>query len=207
MPWLFWQVNSKAGCKPPIEWLRLAVKLLPVLPRRYVEKIELVAFVIKGERKARWLLDTNDPEYCTKTEALAVAKKLAWLTLLSRDPPIIEPQLRPILSCNETHGCNLLIGHNGNCRTTGNPFSEATRCQLCGRKIALDDFARNGRQDPNSITVGHRTPLSRTTRGHYARNIAWAHRACNQLQSEQTIDEALQRMRDILELNGYTITP
>lgn len=205
MPWLFWQLNSKAGTRPPIEWLRLAVALLGVLPRKYVEKIELIAFSIKGKRTARWLIDRNDPEYCTKSEALAVAKKLAWLTLMSGDPPLIESRLRTILSCDETQGCKLFIGHEGNCRTTGNRFSEATRCQLCGRRLVLEDFDRNGRRDPNSIQVGHRTPLSRTTRGHNARNVSWAHRACNQLQSEQTVDEALQRMKNILELHGYDV--
>jgi hypothetical protein len=170
MTWLFWQLNTKAGTNPPAQWLTLMAQLRGVLPRKDVEKIELVAFSIKGKRTARRLLNTTNPEYCTETEALKVAKKLAWLTLLSRDPPQIEPQLRPLLSCDKTQGCKLLIGHTGNCITTGNPFSTATRCALCGKQISIGNFNLNGRRDPNSITVNHRTPLSRTAHGQHGHN-------------------------------------
>lgn len=207
MTWVFWQLNSKAGTNPPVQWLRLTVPLLGVLGRKHVGKIELVAFSIKGDRTARWLLTRNDPEYCTEAEALKVAKKLAWLTLLSRNPPQIEPNLRPLLSCTKTQGCKLLEGHMENCRTTGNQFSGATKCALCGRPIALTDFNLDGRRDPSSISVNHRTPLSRMVHGHNAENIAWAHRACNELQSEQTVNETLQRIKDILVQNGFTVKP
>ena len=207
MSWLFWQNNRKAGTNPTKGQVKLSQKLLDSdIPWKYVCKIEFIAFLIKGDRTARWIIDSKDPEYCTRHEANAVSKKLIWLMLLSRKKPKIESELRKLLVCKETNGCKLLEGHQGSCRINGTEFAESTKCQLCGRKITYEDFERDARKDPQGISAAHRTPLSRITRGHNARNIAWAHRVCNQIQGEQTLDETLERMRDILESHGFNVT-
>lgn len=76
-------------------------------------------------------------------------------------------------------------------------------------KIEMTAFViidRDGRRDPNAIQMGHHIPLSKGTRQHNARNIAWAHRSCNQIQSEQTLDEVIKNLKNILEGHGYSVS-
>ncbi|HEC88377.1 MAG TPA: hypothetical protein ENI52_03580 [Thermoplasmata archaeon] len=203
MNWNNWVLNRQAKDNPPNEWIRILEYLKKILPDRLINKIEFTAFVIKGKRTARWILNRDHPEYCTKNEALQVAKKLTWQMLLSKGSPPINPELKELLLC-DNEDCKLFIGHEGRCNTEEVPFG-ITRCHLCKKIIYFEDFDRDAKRDPLSIQIGHSIPLSRTTRGHNVRNVVWAHRKCNQIQSEQTLYEVLENMSTILEAHGYTI--
>ena len=205
MPWSNWTIRRQLTTTPR-EWENILTIISPILPRRDIDKIEYVAFTIKHYRTVRWRIDHNDPEYCTEQDAINAAKKLLWLLFLSNGSPDMPADLRPLLLCNETPNCRLFIGHEGGCLTSGNAEEPITQCQLCTRNILFTDFDRDGRRDPLALQVAHRTPLSRGVRQHNARNVSWAHRSCNQNQSEQTLDEFLENMRRILEGHGYNVT-
>ncbi len=203
--WVFWQAKFKAQADAPQEWQAMSHQLRTALPREIIEKIELISFLQKGSRIARWKLGRSDPDYCTVSDAIRVAKKLAWLALTSKEPPDVPIALRPVLRCENTATCTQLEGHDGACNNTGSWTFDKTRCDLCGRRIEFEDFDRDGRRDPESVTVAHRSPLSRAIRQHNSRNVSWAHRSCNQMQGEQSVDEALEKMRSILMVHGYVV--
>ncbi len=210
MVWHNWVVRLN-NPTTPMEWDQIlgvlsATGLNSKSMNDIIDKIELASFVTKGDRRGRWTLDITDPEYCTEKEAIDVAKKLLWLALLSNNAPGIPQNLSPLLLCDATQGCKLFIGHDGPCNTVNAPAPTPTRCPMCHRIINYEDFDRDGRKDPLSIQIGHRTPLSRQVRQHNARNISWTHRQCNFIQGDQTLDEALRNLADILEAHGFTVT-
>lgn len=202
MTWIDWRVKSFAGDKEsPKEWEEITNKLKTIFPKKYLEKIELTAFVVRGYRKARWLLKKDDKEYCSKEEALETAKKLTWLMLLSEGNNPIPEEIRNLLLC-KNKDCALFIGHNGLC---GQGINEVTNCPLCKQIISLNDFNKDGRKDPLAIQLGHFIPLSRQINGHNARNVVWIHRKCNEIQSEQTMDELIKSLMNIVKSHGYNI--
>lgn len=205
MTWFFWQNKYKAGTPPPTEWITLGNALINLgIKRKYVEKVELAAFLIRGERKARWSLDSSNSEYCTEQEALNIAKKLSALVLLSRSSARIEKSILPLVKCTNNSYCNLYEGHEGPCTRSGT--RKPTRCTLCGHRITLSDFDKDGKRDQNSITMSHRSPLSRTPGGHNAKAVEWAHRSCNSSLSSMSLDEAIEKSKEILEYHGYRVS-
>lgn len=167
-----------ARANPPTDWERLLVKIKPLLDKKIIDKVELVSFVAKGHRKARWLLNQIDPEYCTKIEAFKVAKKLISLIFLSKNG----------------------VGINSNIETDFPKVDfkrDIAKCPICKKEIELTDFNRNAKRDPISIQIGHDIPLSKALNQHNHRNIFWIHRKCNFLKGERTINET---MLDFLEI-------
>jgi hypothetical protein len=201
--WHSWVLNIAAEADPPDEWKTILRSLSQIgLSGTYIDKIELAAFAIRGRRTARWKVPTNHPEYATLENSLGAAKKLTWLLLRSEGAPGITTELYNSLKCAQTPSCVLLEGHNGPC-TTIEQAQETTRCPICLDNIKLEDFKRNGRADPYSIQMGHLAPLSRTAQGHNAKNVVWAHRRCNYIQDEQTVEETIKTLREIVEKHGY----
>lgn len=202
MAWIDWRVKSFAGDKDaPKEWDEITEKLKIILPKKYIEKIELTAFVIRDCRKARWILNKTDKEYCSKDDALDTAKKLTSLMLLSEGNKPISEDLKKLLLC-KTKECTLFVGHEGSC---GQGVNEVTNCPLCKQIISLNDFDRDARKDPMSVQLGHFIPLSRQNNGHNAKNVVWIHRKCNEIQSEQTMDELIKSLMNIVKSHGYEI--
>lgn len=206
--WHFGVLNAAAKAKPPEEWKTILRSLYEVdLPGAYISKIELAAFVIRGKRIARWKISKSHPEYATLKNSLCAAKKLTWLLLRSDGAPGIPAKLYDGLKCSKTSRCALLEGHAENC-ITRKPLEETTtHCPICLESIKFNDFRRNGRTDPLSIQMGHLTPLSQARRGHNATNVTWAHRRCNYIQDEQTVEETIRTLREILEKHGFRVLP
>ncbi len=152
MPWNYYVLKIAAKAQPPKEWENILkiLKKKNILPDDYINKIEVCAFAIPGKRIARWKVKrgtTDYKYYSTRTNALAVAKKLTWLTLKTINAPPIPPELHKLL--NED-----------------NKFpDEITRCPLCKKELNFEDFKLFGRKDPNSIQMGHLVPLSRLSIG------------------------------------------
>lgn len=185
MPWHYWVLRKFAAAEPPKEWEKILKLLKDILPVNYIDKIEVAAFSIRGKRIARWQLERSHPEYSTKLNTVEAAKKLTWLLLKSKNAPTISHKL-----------CTLL---NKDKRFT----EEITCCPVCRETICLDDFKRSGRVDPMSIQMGHLIPLSRGKDGHNAHNVVWVHRRCNYIQDEQTIEETIETLCQILKRHGY----
>lgn len=82
---------------------------------------------------------------------------------------------------------------------------EITYCPICKEIINYEDFILSGRTDPTSIQMGHLIPLSRGKEGHNIENAVWVHRRCNYIQDEQTVEETIETLRQILERHGYKI--
>ena len=197
MPWNSWIVSSSSGANASKEWEDLIDKLKSIgIPDKVINKIELVAFVIKGVRTARWLVDVNDPEYCSEEEALRVAKKLTWLVLKSKNAPPMADELKNILLCDKTANCKLFIGHTGDCTTDASVG--VTKCALCREELSLSDFKRDARSHPSAIQINHKIPLSRQNNSHNAENLGWAHRRCNYIQGEQTLEETIKTLARIV---------
>lgn len=195
MPWHYYVMNIAAKANPPKEWENIwkCLKEKNIIPDDYINKIEVCAFGIPGKRTARWKIKPNDKNYkyySTKQNALDVARKLTWLILKSENAPAMPPNLRILLN------------------KSGKFPDEPSVCPLCRRKLDFSEFKLFGRKDPNSIQMGHLTPLSRLRigRGHEAQNIIWIHRRCNDIQDEQTVFETIQILRQILERHGYKIS-
>jgi len=109
------------------------------------------------------------------------------LLLKSKNAPPIPEQLVSLLNKN-------------------NEFTdEVTYCPICKEIITYEDFKRSGRTDPISIQMGHLIPLSRERKGHNVKNVVWVHRRCNYIQDEQTVAEAIETLRKILQRHGYKI--
>ncbi len=187
MPWNYWVLRKFATAEPPKEWEKILEYLKNSLPAKYIDKIEVASFSIRGKRIARWQLEKDHAEYSTKQNALGAAKKLTWLLLKSRNAPSVSEQLISLLNKN-----NELI-------------EETTFCPICKEIISYEDFKRSGRIDPISIQMGHLTPLSRGEEGHNSKNVVWVHRRCNYIQDEQTVSETIDTLRQILERHGYKV--
>ncbi len=188
MPWHYWVLRKFATAEPPKEWDRILEKLRSILPPKYIDKIEVASFSIRGKRIARWQLKKDHAEYSTKQNALEAAKKLTWLLLKSRNAPSISEQL------------NLLLNRDKNFP------EEITCCPICKEIVDYEDFKRSGRTDPVSIQIGHLIPLSQGKEGHNSKNIVWVHRRCNYIQDEQTVSETIETLRQILERHGYKVS-
>ncbi len=146
MPWHYWVLRKFATAEPPKEWEKILEYLKNSFPAKYIDKIEVASFSIRGKRIARWQLEKDHAEYSTKQNALGAAKKLTWLLLKSRNAPSVSEQLISLLNKN-------------------NEFTEETTyCPICKEIISYEDFKRSGRIDPISIQMGHLIPLSRKKR-------------------------------------------
>lgn len=187
MPWHYWVLRKFATAEPPKEWEEILEELKSILPPKYIDKIEVAAFSIRGKRIARWQLEKDHAEYSTKQNALGAAKKLAWLLLKSKHAPLISPVLNSFLNKD------------------GKFSEEITYCPICKEAISFEDFKRSGRTDPISIQMGHLTPLSREREGHNIKNVVWVHRRCNYIQDEQTVPETIETLCEILKRHGYKI--
>ena len=202
--WHYWVLRIAANAEPPKEWLIIMRKLSQMIDKTYIDKIEAAAFAIRGKRTARWIVPVNHPEFATLENSLGAAKKLVWLLLKSEDSPGMLSELYDLLKCTKSADCRLLEGHSGECETR-KPRQETLRCPVCLETIKLSDFGRHGRTDPLSIQMGHLVPLSRATQGHNAKNVVWAHRRCNYIQDEQTVEETIKTLCEIVEKHGYKI--
>ncbi|MEW6686895.1 MAG: hypothetical protein AB1393_11935 [Candidatus Edwardsbacteria bacterium] len=188
MPWHYWVLRKFATAELPKEWVRILEELKSILTTKYIDKIEVAAFSIRGKRIARWQLKKDHAEYSTKQNTLGAAKKLTWLLLKSRNAPSISEQLIPLLNKDREFA------------------EEITYCPICQEAINFEDFMRSGRMDPVSIQMGHLIPLSRAREGHNVQNVIWVHRRCNYIQDEQTVSETIDTLRQILERHGYKIS-
>lgn len=188
MTWHYWVLRKFATAEPPKEWEKILEHLKSMLPSKYIDKIEVASFSIRGKRIARWQLEKDHAEYSTKQNALGAAKKLTLLLLKSRNAPSLSEQLISLLNKDREF------------------TKERTYCPICKEIINYEDFKRSGRIDPISIQMGHLVPLSRGKEGHNSKNIVWVHRRCNYIQDEQTITETIETLRQILERHGYKIS-
>lgn len=204
MAWNYWVLGIAAGAEPPDEWQNILTGLSEIISDKYINKIEAAAFVIRGVRTARWLLSPDEAEFSTLQDALGAAKKLTWLLLKSEGVPQIPGALLAMLKCTKSSNCALLEGHEGECTHTGSP-DQFSKCPVCLETIKLNDFELDGRTDPLSIQMGHLVPLSRETGGHNAKNVTWAHRRCNYIQDEQTVEETIEQLCRIVEKHGYLV--
>jgi len=179
MVWNNHLTKRLAGDTPPIEWERLIIRINPLLNKKIIDKVELTAFVAKGHRTGRWLLNRNDPEYCTKIEAFNTAKKLIFLILNSKNG----------------------VGVNQIQDDFPEEYfkKEITKCPICKKEITLTDFDKNAKKDPLSIQIGHDIPLSRTLNQHNSKNVFWIHRKCNFLKGERTVNETMLDFLDIIK--------
>ncbi len=53
MPWHYWVLRKFATAEPPKEWEKMLEYLKSSLPAKYIDKIEVASFSIRGERIAR----------------------------------------------------------------------------------------------------------------------------------------------------------
>jgi hypothetical protein len=188
MPWHYWVLRKFATAEPPEEWEKILKELRGFLPSKYIDKIEVASFSIRGKRIARWQLEKDHAEYSTRQNALGAAKKLIWLLLKSEKAPPPAESLTSLLN-------------------KGRNFQdEVNRCPVCRGTINYGDFKLSGRIEPTSIQMGHLVPLSRGKEGHNSKNVVWVHRRCNYIQDEQTMAETIDTLRQILERHGYKIT-
>lgn len=185
--WNYWVLNSFSGKKPPIEWVNI-LKEIKEIKTKYINKIEVAGFSIRGERIARWQLTKEHPEYSTLENALGAAKKLTWLLLKSMNAPTMSDELKFLLNSKKDF------------------LEEFTCCPLCKNKIKYEDFELDGRKDLNSIQMGHLIPLSKIKEGHNKENVMWMHRRCNYIQDEQTLDETIIFLKQILNSHGFVVS-
>jgi hypothetical protein len=188
MPWHYWVLRKFATAEPPKEWEKILEYLRSILPPKYIDKIEVASFSIRGKRIARWQLKKDHPEYSTKLNALGAAKKLTRLLLKSKNTPSVSEQVISLLNIDREF------------------TDEITSCPICKEIINFEDFKRSGRTNPISIQMGHLIPLSRGKEGHNSKNVVWVHRRCNYIQDEQTVSETIQTLRQILERHGYKVS-
>jgi len=205
MAWNSWVLKIAARAEPPQEWNSILEDLDGILSDKYIDKIEVAAFSIRGERTARWLLVPDDAEFSTLADALGAAKKLTWLLLKSEGAPMIPSSLLGKLRCTKSAICTLLEGHEGKC-TDSRSHDGLTKCPVCLETIRFHDFERDGRKDLVSIQMGHLVPLSRVTAGHTANNVVWVHRRCNYIQDEQTVEETIMQLCEIVKKHGYAVS-
>lgn len=185
MGWNSWVINLSAGANPPREWVKIVKELKKILSNKYIDKIELAAFVIRGTRKARWMLSSKHPEYSSKKDALGAAKKLTLLMIKSKGCSKINSFLKRKLIKKKK--------------------VDITQCPLCKKNILLSDFDKDGRKDTDSIQMGHYIPLSKKNKAHNYDNVFWSHRRCNYIQGEQTIKETIKFLIQILKGHNYKI--
>lgn len=169
------------------------------LIKNILEKIELAAFCKGGDRRARWTLDTLNPEYATKEGCHGVAARLTYFLLdileenLKKKQIIFDPQ--EILIAKKI--CFKKLNDNEIIFVAKKyPLSA---CPMCLNKIELTDFFRNGRNDPHAIVFGHyEFRGSRTGEVHIGKNAFWIHRRCNSIQGDYTIEEMIPFLEEIL---------
>lgn len=202
MSWHYYVMKIAAGTEAPVEWNEILQKLSSIIKGDLIDKIEVAAFAIRGERKARWLVDKNHSEFATIESSIGTAKKLTWLLLNCEGGHGVTDDLYKLLKCSKTNDCILLEGHEGNCKND-KYVSEPTTCPLCKEGIKLNDFDLDARTELLAIQMGHLVPLSKKTEGHNAQNVVWIHRSCNYIQDERTIKETVETLRRILEKHGY----
>lgn len=203
MTWESWVIRLAAEVEPPREWDDILEELRKILESKYIEKVELAAFVIRGSRLARWKI-AKGPEYASMEDSLGAAKKLTALLLLSKGAPQINPHLRMLLRCSKRTDCNSYEGHSAECNP--NLTIGAATCGLCKEIINIDDFQKDGRKDPTSIQMGHFIPLSRGEELHNSSNVNWQHRRCNYIQGEQTVEEAMTWLQKILVAHNFDVS-
>lgn len=178
--WNYFVLKNHAGDSAPKEWIILLPKLKTIISNKIINKVESAAFSAKGERKARWKLPEDNPEFCSKVESFKVAKKLIFLVLNCENGPGIIKEIRKEFPKDEF-------------------VVSTTKCPLCKSTIELSDFERDGRKDPYSIQLGHDIPLSRRLGSHNHKNIFWIHRRCNYVKGEQTLSESLLNLVEIIK--------
>jgi len=198
MRWNYWVLNIAARTEPPKEWSDILSALSGYIDNDYINKIEVAAFTIRGKRIARWLIPHTDSEFSTVENSIGAAKKLTWLLLACKGGPGLNEALFSRLRCTKHAKCALLEGHEGDCSRLPKTL-QLTRCPICLDVIKLDDFKLSGRTELLSVQMGHLTPLSRIKEGHTAANVVWAHRRCNYIQDEQTVNETIDTLRGIVE--------
>ncbi len=203
--WHFWVVNRNAGVEPPEEWETIIGYLSPIINGAYIDKIEVAAFTIRGKRTARWRVAVDHSEFATLENSLGAAKKLTWLLLRSEGSPEMPSGLYDSLKCTKSTECRLLEGHSNGCETRVQGY-ENLRCPVCLETVNLADYERDGRTDPLSMQMGHLVPLSRTRHGHNAANVVWVHRRCNYIQDEQTVEDTIRTLCDIVRRHGYEVS-
>lgn len=205
MPWNYWVIGISSQAEPPDEWVGILGQLSGYIEDKYINKVEVAAFTIRGVRTARWLIANTESEYSNLQNALGSAKKLTWLLLLSQEGPGLDHELKKSLKCTKTAMCVLLEGHGGNCSSSWQDPG-VTRCPLCLEPIKLSDFNLDGRKDALSIQMGHSIPLSRINQGHKADNVYWQHRRCNYIQDEQTLASTVENLVTIVERHGFVVS-
>jgi len=198
-------IGISSQAEPPDEWVGILGQLSGYIEDKYINKVEVAAFTIRGVRTARWLIANTESEYSNLQNALGSAKKLTWLLLLSQEGPGLDHELKKSLKCTKTAMCVLLEGHGGNCSSSWQDPG-VTRCPLCLEPIKLSDFNLDGRKDALSIQMGHSIPLSRINQGHKADNVYWQHRRCNYIQDEQTLASTVENLVTIVERHGFVVS-
>ena len=168
-----------AGDNAPQNWINFLGKIRGDIQKKTIDKVELTAFVAKQHRTGRWLLRRTDPEYCTKFEAFKIAKKLIFLILLSKNGVGVGNDLEDDFPEKQYP-------------------RQITECPLCKIEIELSDFDKNANIDLTAIQMGHKIPLSRVSNSHNANNVFWIHRKCNYIKGEQTLQEALDSLIEII---------
>lgn len=204
MGWNYWVLNSFSGSEPPGEWVKILGHLSSLIPDKYIRKIEVAAFSIRGERTARWLVDSSHPEYSDKEDSLGAAKKLTWLMLESKGGPSLTKELHKLLTCSKNNQCKLLEGHEGECKEK---FEISTsKCPLCQETLRFKDFKKDARSELFAIQMGHLSPLSKCQGGHNSDNVFWMHRRCNYIQDEQNIEKTVEDLCEIVRKHGYEVS-
>lgn len=205
MSWQYWVIKIAAQADAPPEWSNILSQLAGYINNKQINKIEVAAFTIRGQRTARWLIPHTHAEFSTIENSIGAAKKLTWLLLKSQGGPGLNSALNLSLKCTKDNRCVLLEGHDGECSELDRTL-EITKCPICLEPIKLDDFNRDGRTDPFSIQMGHLVPLSKTTQGHTSDNVVWVHRRCNYIQDEQTVEETIITLSEIVKKHGYRVS-
>ncbi|MFM7682818.1 MAG: hypothetical protein ACKO7P_08735 [Bacteroidota bacterium] len=170
---------------PSKDWIDL-IELLKdsdLVENKVLGKIEVASFAIRGSRLLRWRIREDDPEYSSEEECLKIAKKLLVYFLQINDlNKEIPKEIKNTLEIDEN--------------------AEPTKCPLCLLEIEKEQFLIDARIHPKAIQMGHLNPLNlrdENNSNHFAENINWQHRRCNYMQGEDTLDNALDFMIEILQ--------
>lgn len=186
MPWNFWVIwKANNGVEPPADWTKLIKenKRHALVEAKIFNKIEVAAFTIRGERTLRWRINKSHSEYSTKKDCLDVAKKLyAYYLRLKDFDKQIPPKIKKLVSLKS--------------------YPDNTQCPLCLEEIEKGMFFLDARKQSSAIQMGHKNPLSKRIQKnhlHTKENVIWQHRRCNYMQGEDTIENALNYMLEILK--------
>lgn len=182
--WNFWVLNRWGGDDAPKKWGAILLELQKILDNKNINKIEAASFSIRRYRTVRWKLPPQHIEYSTKEDSLNAAKKLTKLLLNSDFGFVINIRLRKLLGISK---------------------KEFIICPLCNEPLFFYQFYKDGRKDHDSIQMGHKIPLTRGENTHNGKNVFWAHRDCNFIQGNKTINELFKKMAEILRVNGFRV--